>query len=240
MRASLPLHLVLISRADHAEQTVGELARRCHRTHPGLAVTGEVATGHPAQELVRRSADAPLVVVGSHGHGAFREALLGSTSTSVAAHARCPVVVVRGEPRAAGPVAVGVDDSTGSQVALRHAFDCAARRQTGLIAVQALPDAHFTAEVYPAPDPQEIRTRADLHLAEHLAGWCADYPDVPVRRDVTNQHPVAALCQAAESAQLLVVGHRGRGGFAGLLLGSVASGVLHHAPCPVAVVRTER
>lgn len=235
-RAGLPLHLVLVdgTRADHS---VDELTGRCRKAIPGLNVTGEVAAGHPAAELVRRSAQAQLVIVGSRGHGAFREALLGSTSTSLAAHARCPVVVVRGEPRTAGPVVVGVDDSPGSRAALEHAFDHAARRRAELIAVQALPDAHFTAEVYPTPDPREIRTRADLYLAEQLAGWCADYPDVPVHRDVANQHPVTALCRAAESAQLLVVGHRGRGGFAGLLLGSVAHGVLHHAPCPVAVVR---
>ncbi|RKT87967.1 Nucleotide-binding universal stress protein, UspA family [Saccharopolyspora antimicrobica] len=239
VRTGLPLHLLQVDGAP-AGHTIDELTGKCRKAIPELVVTGEVTAGHPAQELVRRSAEAQLVVVGSHGHGAFREALLGSTSTSLAAHARCPVVVVRGEPRTAGPVVVGVDDSPGSHAALQHAFDHAAHRRTELIAVQALPDAHFSADVYPAPDPREIRTRADLHLAEQLAGWCADYPDVPVHRDVANQHPVTALCHAAESAQLLVVGHRGRGGFAGLLLGSVAHGVLHHAPCPVAVVRTAR
>ncbi|KAA5834219.1 universal stress protein [Saccharopolyspora hirsuta] len=241
-RAGWPLHLVLVNddptRADHAERTVEDLVERCRRARPELPVTGEVADGHPARELVHRSETARLLVVGSRGHGAFREVLLGSISTTVAAHARCPVAVVRGAPRNSGPVAVGVDDSPGSQVALRHAFDCATRRRAELVAVQALPDAYFTADVYPPLDPQEIRTRADLHLAEQLAGWCAEHPDVPVHRRVANQHPVAALCSAAESAQLLVVGHRGRGGFAGLLLGSVANGVLHHAPCPVAVVRT--
>ncbi|MDA3630568.1 universal stress protein [Saccharopolyspora sp. WRP15-2] len=240
--AAHPLHLVLVNdhptRAARCEKTVGELAERCRRAHPGLLVTEEVVAGHPAQELVRRSDDAPLLVVGSHGHGVFRDVLLGGISTSVAAHARCPVVVVRGTPRTTGPVVVGVDDSPGSRTALRHAFDFAARRHERLVAVQALPDAYFTAGVYPRLDPQEIRTRADLHLAEQLAGWCAEHPDVAVHRDVANQHPVAALCAAAEDAQLLVVGHRGRGGFAGLMLGSVANGVLHHSPCPVAVVRT--
>ncbi|MDA3645515.1 universal stress protein [Saccharopolyspora indica] len=237
VRTGLPLHLVLVD-GTQADHTVDELTRRCRKAVPELVVTGEVTAGHPARELVRRSTDAQLLVVGSHGHGAFREVLLGSTSTSLAAHARCPVVVVRGEPRTTGPVVVGVDDSPGSRAALRHAFDHASHRRAELIAVQALPDAHFAANAYPTPDPREVRTRADLHLAEQLAGWCADYPDVAVHRDVANQHPVTALCRAAESAQLLVVGHRGRGGFTGLLLGSVAHGVLHHAPCPVAVVRT--
>ncbi|MER7013706.1 universal stress protein [Saccharopolyspora sp. NPDC000359] len=241
-RGGWPLHLVLVNddpaRADQAEQTLAELVERCRLARPELVLTGEVTEGHPARDLVHRSEQAQLLVVGSRGYGAFREVLVGAISTTVATHARCPVVVVRGAARANGPVVVGVDDSPGSQVALRHAFDCAARRRAELIAVQALPDAYFTADVYPPLDPPEIRTRADLHLAEQLAGWCAEHPDVPVHRRVANQHPVTALCGAAESAQLLVVGHRGRGGFAGLLLGSVANGVLHHAPCPVAVVRT--
>ncbi|GAA4616417.1 universal stress protein [Saccharopolyspora hordei] len=241
-RVGRPLQVVLVndapSREARAEVDADDAAERCRRAHPGLAVLAEVAAGHPAQELVRRSEGASVLVVGSHGHGVFREALLGSVGTSVATHARCPVVVVRGTPRSEGPVTVGVDDSPGSQVALRHAFRWAADRRAGLVAVQALPDAHFTAGVYPPLDPQEIRTRADLHLAEQLAGWCSEHPDVRVHRHVANQHPVEALCSVAEDAQLLVVGHRGRGGFAGLLLGSVAGGVLHHAPCPVAVVRT--
>ncbi|QIZ39968.1 universal stress protein [Saccharopolyspora sp. ASAGF58] len=241
-RLAVPVHLVVVNddpaREGFAKQAVRDIAERCHRARPELTITDEVAVGHPAEELVHRSESAQLVVVGSRGHGVFRDVLLGAISTSVAAHARCPVVVVRGAAAASGPVVVGVDNSPGSHVAVHYAFDAANRRHTGLIAVQALPDAFFTVGTYPLPDRQEIQNRADLHLAEQLSGWCADYPDVTVRREVANQHPVATLCEAARQAQLLVVGHRGRGGFAGLLLGSVANGVLHHAPCPVAVIRT--
>ncbi|MBB5159759.1 universal stress protein [Saccharopolyspora phatthalungensis] len=241
-RLAVPAHLVLVNddpaREDFAKQAVRDIAERCHREYPELTITDEVAVGHPAEELVRRSDTAQLVVVGSRGHGVFRDALLGAISTSVAAHARCPVVVVRGHATVPGPVVVGVDNSPGSRIAVHYAFDAASRRQTDLVAVQALPDAYFTVGAYPAPDRQEIQNRADLHLAEQLSGWCADYPDVTVHREVANQHPVSTLCDAARQAQLLVVGHRGRGGFAGLLLGSVANGVLHHAPCPVAVIRT--
>jgi nucleotide-binding universal stress UspA family protein len=241
-RMAVPLHLVVVNddpaREGFAKQAIRDIAERCHRDGPLLAITDEVAVGHPAEELVRRSDTAHLIVVGSRGHGVFRDALLGAISTSVAVHARCPVVVVRGSTTASGPVVVGVDNSPGSRIAVRYAFDAANRRHTGLVAVQALPDSYFTAGTYPLPDRQEIRNRADLHLAEQLSGWCADYPDVTVRREVANEHPVATLCDAAKQAQLLVVGHRGRGGFAGLLLGSVANGVLHHAPCPVAVIRT--
>ncbi|WP_229680067.1 universal stress protein [Saccharopolyspora thermophila] len=240
-RLAAPVHLLLVNddpaREAFAKQTVHDLAERCRLDHPELDITADVDDGHPAAELIHRSDAALLLVVGSRGHGAFRDALLGSISTSVAAHARCPVVVVRGHETESGPVVVGVDNSTGSRTALHYAFEAANRRHTELVAVQALPDTYFTGSAYPQPDRRDLHDRADLHLSEQLSGWCADYPDVPIRREVAAQHPVTALCDAARHAQLLVVGHRGHGGFAGLLLGSVANGVLHHAPCPVAIVR---
>jgi len=76
-------------------------------------------------------------------------------------------------------------------------------------------------------------------LAERLAGWGAKYPDVPVRRSVVRKQPAEALVNASEKAQLVVVGSRGRGNAAGLLLGSVSHAVLHRSHCPVAVVRPD-
>ena len=74
-------------------------------------------------------------------------------------------------------------------------------------------------------------------LAERLAGWQQEFPDVKVTRVVTRDRPVRSLLEAAHTAQLLVVGSRGRGGFSGMLLGSTSHALLHHSPCPVAVVR---
>ncbi|GAA2795110.1 universal stress protein [Saccharopolyspora taberi] len=239
----LPLHLLLVNddpaRAPHCESALADATRACHEVAPELTVTAEITFGHPIEELVHISAHAPLLVVGSRGRGGFLDAVLGSVSSAVATHGECPVVVVR-NPADTGPVVVGVDNSRGSRFALAFAFDAAARRATGLVAVQALPDAYFHPGPFPHPDRDELRDSADRHLAEQLAGWSEQYPDVPVSRAATNEHPVAALREAAEGAQLLVVGHRGRGGFTGMLLGSVASGVLHHSPCPVAVVRMDR
>lgn len=65
----------------------------------------------------------------------------------------------------------------------------------------------------------------------------ADHPDVELNTRLMSGQPARCLLLAAESAELLVVGSRGRGGFSGLLLGSVSQGVLHHAHCPVAIVR---
>lgn len=244
-RDRAPLHIVVVdgvpSRLTDAQRTVTDIAAYCRTAAPDATVHEEVDhSGFPTEELVRRSADARLIVVGSRGHGGFAGALLGSVSSGVAMRATCPVVVVRGDATDAGPIVVGVDESPASEAALEYAFEAADARGVELIAVQALPDAHFVPGPLPHPDRTEIREQADLHLAEHLAGWRERFPDVPVRRTTTNDHPVVALREAAASAQLLVVGHRGRGGFANLLLGSVARGVLHYAPCPVAVVRGVR
>ncbi|MBY8854424.1 universal stress protein, partial [Saccharothrix sp. MB29] len=74
-------------------------------------------------------------------------------------------------------------------------------------------------------------------LAERLAGWQEKYPDTPVDRVVVHDRPARALLDAARTAQLVVVGSRGLGGFAGMLLGSTSQALVHHAPCPLAVVR---
>lgn len=242
-RRRTQLHLVLINddptRTERSEKAVAALATRCRESAPQLDVREDVVPGHPIEELNRRSEHAQLLVVGSRGHGGFVDALIGSVSAAVAMRASCPVVVVRGDGKAdSGPVVVGVDNSRGSETALNFAFDAANQRGTDLVAVQALPDAYFVPGPFPHPDRDELQQQADLHLAEQLAGWAERYPDVSTSKAATNLHPVIALCDAAQDAQLLVVGHRGRGGFAAMLLGSVAHGLLHHAPCPVAVVRT--
>ncbi|MDA3650146.1 universal stress protein [Saccharopolyspora indica] len=203
----------------------------------GVEATSEVVRGDPADVLVRLSADAELVAVGSRGRGPLAATLLGSVSAKLAAHAECPVVVVR-EHRGSGPVMVGLDNSPHSRAALRFAFDAAARYACDLVAVQVWQDLEY-APVVPPLDYElaELRDEALRGLAEQLAGCTEAYPDVEVKRIAQRGHPVAELSEAAEQARLLVVGHRGRGGFTGLLLGSVAMGVLHHAQCPVAVVR---
>jgi nucleotide-binding universal stress UspA family protein len=84
-----------------------------------------------------------------------------------------------------------------------------------------------------------VERHADRSDAERLAGWQEKYPDVTVRRVVTRDRPARSLLEQAKEAQLVVVGSRGRGGFEGSLLGSTSQAVVHHSPCPVAVVRSD-
>ena len=85
-------------------------------------------------------------------------------------------------------------------------------------------------------DPEIYETERREALSEQLAGWREKYPDVPVTEVVERSHPVEALVRASRTADLVVVGCRGRGGFGGMLLGSVSQGLIRHADCPVAVV----
>lgn len=241
VRLAVPLRLLLVNndpiREAHAEAVVRDIANTCQRQADELEIAEEVGHGQPAEELVRRSTSAPLVVVGSRGQGAFRATLLGSTSAAVAAHSTCPTVVVPGTaPPASGPVVVGVDGSSGSRAAIRFAFEAASHRHVELVAVQALSTAYFIPGPYDHPDRDELLASAERELDAQVSTWSGDFPNVRSSRYVSNVPPVQALSEAARQAQLLVVGRRGEGGFTGLLQGSVSRGVLHHPPCPVAVV----
>jgi nucleotide-binding universal stress UspA family protein len=244
------LHIVVANddpvRDDYATAVARQAAHQCRAQAPSLAVTYEVVRDHPAEVLLARSHRARLIVVGTRGHGRVMAALLGSISTAVAYHAVCPVIVVPGNrlTAATAPVVVGLDGSIASQAALQFAFDVAAARHTELTAVHTWrePVAEYPMMVAdaiagPPSESERIERVVEQSLAQQLSGWDKKYPDVPVRLVAREGHPVDVLCGLAEEAHLLVVGHRGRGGFAGLMLGSVAAGVLHHARQPVAVIR---
>lgn len=239
-RRSAPLHVIIVNddpvRADYAEKALQESIARCRDAAPQVELTEEAVAGHPAEQLLRHSQHADLVVTGSRGHGGFADALLGSISASVAMHGACPVVVVRGTVSDTGPVVVGVDNSPGSTAALRFGFDTAGRDEADLLAVQVWQEAALLAVPLAPADRDEIQKRINDSLTEQMTAWSGKYPGVRLRTLTQHGHPVAVLADTAREARLLVVGHRGREGFEGLFLGSVASGVLHHAPCPVAVV----
>jgi nucleotide-binding universal stress UspA family protein len=155
----------------------------------------------------------------------------------VSVHAHCPVVVVRGDrPSPDAPVVVGLDDSDCARLALDFAFAQAAARGTGLRVVRAWSPP---AQRWQPPDfdPEEQAVAEKVEVEELTARQRDKYPQVELTISVVVDAPARAMVDASRHAQLVVVGSRGRGGFRGLLLGSVSQQLLHHPHCPVAVVR---
>jgi nucleotide-binding universal stress UspA family protein len=189
--------------------------------------------------LVDVSKDVEMIVVGSRGQGAFGS-LLGSVSAGLVQHAHCPVAVIHDEDPlmphpAEAPVLVGIDGSPVSELATEIAFDEASRRHVELIALHAWSDTRVLD--FPGMDWSTMRSAEDEVLAERLAGWQERYPDVKVHREVVCDRPARQLIERSETAQLLVLGSHGRGGFAGMLLGSVSAAVVQSARMPVIVAR---
>jgi nucleotide-binding universal stress UspA family protein len=155
---------------------------------------------------------------------------MGSVSQQVATHARVPVVVVRGHAAPGGPVVVGVDGSPSTDAALGLAFDAAAARGTHVVAIRA----------YVPPSPavlphSAVEAAVREMLAGSLAGWQDKYPSVRLESHLVVGRAAKVLVGASHTAQLVVVGSRGHGGFTGLLLGSVGQQLMHHAECPVLI-----
>ena len=208
---------------------------------PGVPTQVHLFTGDPRTTLITEAEHARELVVGSRGLGGFSRMLLGSTSAAVAQHAPCPVVVVvHGQGNPAGPVVVGLDGSTASEQALGYAFQAAARAGAAVWAVHAWDDLgllHSPMAPAEAVPVDQIEAAAQRMLAEQLASWQEKYPDIVVEREVIRERPAAALIELGRRARMIVVGSRGRGGFARLLLGSVSQAVVRYASCPVVVCR---
>ncbi|GAA0909380.1 universal stress protein [Pseudonocardia zijingensis] len=221
---------------------LAEAAQLAEQEQPELEVQSQLVVGFPIAVLTDEARRAQLVVIGDRGLGGVTGLLLGSVAVALGAHAECPVVVVRGDaetPDPEAPVVVGVDGSPTSEAALAFAYEAAAVRNVPLVAVHTWWDLLVDPAVAPLLDWDAIEDGERQLLAERLAGWAEKFPDVPVRRVVTRDHAAHALVEQSLRAQLVVVGSRGRGSIAGLVLGSVSHAVLHRAHCPVAVVRAE-
>jgi nucleotide-binding universal stress UspA family protein len=187
--------------------------------------------------LAEASRSALMLVVGNRGTGGHKRLPLGSVAAGLLHHAHSPVAVIHQDDVAdsAAQVVLGVDGSPSSEAATRLAFEEAALRGVGLVAVHAWSD--IGAVPMFALDWRVYEEEAEAALAERLRGWQEQFPDVQVRRRLVRDRPAHWLVEESQAAQLVVVGSRGRGGFAGLLLGSVASTVAQLSHAAVIVVR---
>ncbi|MCW3843088.1 universal stress protein [Micromonospora yasonensis] len=224
-----------------AEELVAAAVAEAKAAVPGLPVSGEIIDGEASAALLGEAPTAAMIVVGDRGLGGFAALVVGSVAIQVAAYADCPVLVARGADRTTGPVVVGVDGSALSRAAVEFAAGEAAIRATRLHGVHAYthPASSGPGDMQPLVyEEGQLRGEEDRILAESLTGLDERWPEVPVTREVVHGRPVPVLTEASRTAQLVVVGAQGRSELTGLLLGSVSQGVLHHADCPVAVVRS--
>ncbi|HYQ63991.1 universal stress protein [Actinophytocola sp.] len=220
---------------DDAAQVASEVS-------PALKPALVLVAASVVPAMIKESVTGSLLVLGTRGLGGFTELMIGSTAVLLAGRAHCPLVVVRGDEPEHGPVVVGVDGLPTSEEAVAFAFAEASAHGADLVAVHTWADPVIDTILLGHPEPLDFepaQQRAYETLAERLAGWQEKYPDVHVIREVVRDHPSRALLRHADGARLVVVGTRGRGGFSGLVLGSTGQHLLHHSPCPVAVVRTE-
>ncbi|MEU2749813.1 universal stress protein [Streptomyces collinus] len=237
------------SPAGHGLQPLmrGEPARaeeRARAAAPGIEITRSVVAGDAVEVLEIASRSAALAVVGSRGLTGFSGLLLGSTAVHLAAHGQCPLMVVRGRPDPSGPVLLAVDGSPAGEAAVDFAFAEAALRGAPLVALHVWNT--WSERAYEGPgdpltavvtDAERLREAEQQLLDRVVADRQAAYPQVTVERRLVRSRIRATLIEASGKAQLMVAGARGHGGFTGLLLGSASQALLHHADCPVIVVR---
>ncbi|ORB63882.1 universal stress protein [Mycolicibacterium tusciae] len=237
----VPDEVLEIQESD-ARNVIAEAICAAQGAAPGERpdIDSELLFGKPVPSLVDLSKDAQMVVVGRRGRTGRHQRLLGSVSSGLIHHAHCPVAVINDEgsslsPSSARlPVLVGVDGSQASESALAIAFDEASWRAVDLVALRVL----WNADVSPLRmERSDLRRVAEKTLAETLAAWKCRYPEVNVRVVVEFEDPARRLLEQSETAQLAVVGNRGRGAIAEMLLGSVSSALAKDAPTPVLVAR---
>jgi nucleotide-binding universal stress UspA family protein len=219
--------------------------------HPDLVVHGVRYPTPPVQSLLTASGTAQLLVIGARGWEGFTGLLVGSTALNVVPYAKCPVVVVHpappvdtvgsGAPTAEGPhagqVVLGYDGSVSANAAAAVAIRHAAALGTGLVAITV----HHRRRSVEVRQVDPVAAGPGSPTASFWAPVILDgnaFPSVPITYWEAEGRPGAVLVEQSRGAQLLALGSRGRGGFRGLVMGSVSQQLLAHAPCPVGVLHS--
>lgn len=206
----------------------------------GVQCASTIARGDPVDQLIDASRGGGLMVIGSDYRGPGSAMTRGPHGIRVAAGAHCPVIVVPDfDLGVRSGVVVGVDGSEMSEAAVRFAAAEAARAGEVLTAISAWSPVALPLHMrsYPHDYLQNMQALTEETLSIALAGLSSDYPDLEVRRVVESADPASAIHHHAARAALAVVGSRGRGVVARLLLGSTSQAVLSHLSTATAVVR---
>nr|NLI49664.1 universal stress protein [Propionibacterium sp.] len=246
----------IMSKVDRIDDLVAGYHRRAEERleaekayltekYPGLPVEAIMLTDDASYPLARATHTAELVVIGSRTHSAPLSArALGGTSVAVASHAHGPVVIVPEDAhvQSTGPVVVGVDVSPEAEEAIRLAVAEAAERGVKLIAVHTWDPVPWITSVIGgwSVDDSTLGTRLEEMCKDLVATHASAHPELEVEIRVRPGHPAQVLLDHSDSASLIVLGSRGRGGFAGLLLGSTSREVIRNARCPVLITRGPR
>ncbi|GCD97543.1 universal stress protein [Embleya hyalina] len=220
-----------------AEELVRDAAAAALRRCPNLSVDARVGYGLPGDALLAAAEGAMLLVAGSRGRGGFGGLLLGSVSRYLAARTECPLLIVRGEPRAGGAdVLLGVQGD-GDGRAVSAAFEAARDRGLPVHAVHAWSWPGYAGLA--GPSEADMRAVAEVHataLEQALTAARERFPDVEVRADSVMADAAATLVEASAGSVLAVVGVRRRRGPLRHWVGHVATTTIEHARCPVLVV----
>ncbi|WP_062350579.1 universal stress protein [Herbidospora yilanensis] len=222
----------------HHEGIVAEAQRRAWDAAPDIEISAHLIRGDVIDRLDREAMGADEVVIGSRGMGGFAGLILGSVGLALAGHTPAPLVVVRKPSRHTyGEIVAGYDGSEESETALDFAFAEAERRDARLKLVYAWqpPTLAASAAGY-GTLIQKMFDEQTTFVWQQLAPWTEKFPHVPVEHTGVCGHPVYVLSEESRTADLVIVGSRGRGVIRSTALGSVGYGLLHRAHCPVAIV----
>ena len=219
-----------------------DTASELRRAEPTAQISIQQTFGDASTVLRHASVDALLTVVGAHGNSRFAAVALGSVAAEIASTNPVPVAVIRpGDTPSSGPVVLGVDGSATGEAAIAFAFEAAAERGAELLAVHSWAEPGMTgplpSETAVVVDIDRVKNAEKRLMAGRLAHWIEKYPSVTVRQLLVHGSPAETLLSHARSAQLIVVGNRGRGGIVGMLLGSTSLTLITHSPVPVVVAR---
>lgn len=227
------------------DSTLAEAAANTAESEAGHAreistvpVHAVVAHGSAARALLVAGKGAGLVVVGSRGRGGFGRLLLGSTSTQCATHATMPIAVIPHDTNVAETqhIVVAIDGSPNSLSALDWSLDFATDDATvQIIWVWDATPLAVGADEFFFPDASATAEARFHHLIDEVV-YARHSAEMGIDRSFVHGRPRTAIAEAAEGADMLVLGARGHGAVGSALLGSVSTWLLHHVEVPVVIV----